>query len=102
MNRCTILSAVVALVGFLVLGCLSTTGTSGIRYGMSPDQVEEKLRADNEITGATPDQVVAVGVWKTTNDRRRKVFKFRDGKLYRVEYEALSRGATVGTVVMQE
>ena len=102
MTRHTAAPTVCALLASLLLACAATTGTSGIRYGMSPDQVEEKLRAENKITEVTSDQVVAEGIWETTRDRRRKVFKFRGGKLYRVEYEAMSKGARVGTYVLQE
>ncbi len=81
-----------ALMSLFVFGCglTTTTGMDGLRYGMSqPVALKVVERAGDEIVTQSETEIVAIGMWSTINQVRRKVLTFENGKLASVAYEPL-------------
>ena len=78
------------LVFALLLGCAisPSTGEPGIVYGMTKNDVIQKLNdKSNEVISISNTKIIAVGNWELTNQIRKKVFYFKENKLVRVSYE---------------
>jgi len=78
------------LLMFLLFGCQTeTTGQAGIDYGMSKQQVIERLASTDKIISSDGDTVVSEGPFAPAKARARKEFHFHDGKLVDVTYKIL-------------
>ena len=74
----------------LLTGCRTTTiGERGIHYGMSKEDVIERVSRTDKVISIDGDTVVTEGMFDPTNQRARKVFTFLDGKLAVVKYTML-------------
>jgi len=75
---------------FALCACASlmtTTGSKGIRFGMSPEAVLSRIRATDTIVSVGDSEIVSEGPWESLPDIRRKTFTFSDGKLQCIRYK---------------
>jgi len=81
---------IVVALAALLLGCqTTTTGEPGIRYGMSQQEVIERVSRTDKIISTDGDTVVTEGTFAPTRQRARKTFTFQDGKLAVVNHTVL-------------
>ena len=81
---------ILVALGAFLLGCqTATTGEPGIRYGMSKQEVIERVSRTDKIISTDGDTVVTEGAFDPTKQRARKIFRFQDGKLAIVSYTVL-------------
>jgi len=66
---------------------MTTTGSKGIRFGMSSETVLSRIRATDTIVSVGDNEIVSEGPWEGLPDIRRKTFTFSDGKLQCIRYE---------------
>lgn len=69
--------------------CASTgaaTGSKGVMFDMSPQEVLAGIRSTDTIVSTNDNEIVSEGPWDTLPDIRRKTFTFSNGKLQCVSY----------------
>lgn len=67
----------------------TATGTPGIDYGMSKDEVLARLEGRHEIREVGECHILAIGMWDLLEQPSRKTFEFEDGVLSSISYSPL-------------
>ena len=89
-------NVLICVVSGLVVGCASfieTTGTSGVSFGMSKQEVLQRIQKTDKIISVSDDTIVAEGLF-LGKKRLRKIFTFRDDRLVETAYPPLPESET--------
>ena len=95
MKRIALLT-LIALAGCATMA--SDTGTPGVKYGMSTQQVIGKIKSTEKLVETSDDKIVAIARWDVDQTIRRKVYVFSDGRLECIRYEYISGDSTTSNV----
>ena len=76
----------------------ATTGSKGITFDMTPQEVLGRIKATDTIVSVSDNEIVSQGPWDTLPDIRRKTFTFSNGKLQCIRYEHISGDPTLSNI----